>query len=162
MDETEQKTYHDRLGEPFTVVGCGAGDFLRVLDMYDSFMPEAVAQGLPPTDKATRHTWIRNLLETGENYAAMIEGKVVGHAALLPNRETNDGEYVIFVGGPHRKRGLATVLTEMAIQRAKALGLRSVWLTVESDNFKAIKLYKKMGFQFCDAGLSERKMALRI
>jgi ribosomal protein S18 acetylase RimI-like enzyme len=50
----------------------------------------------------------------------------------------------------------------MAIQQAKALGLRSVWLTVESDNFKAIKLYKKMGFQFCDAGLSERKMALRI
>jgi RimJ/RimL family protein N-acetyltransferase len=162
MDETEQKTYHNRLGTPFTVLGCGAGDFLRVLDMYDSFMPEAVAQGLPPTDKATRHIWIRTLLESGENYAAMIEGKFVGHAALLPNRETNDGEYVIFVGGPHRKRGLATVLTEMAIQRAKALGLRSVWLTVESDNFKAIKLYKKMGFQFCDAGLSERKMALRI
>ena len=92
----------------------------------------------------------------------MIEGKVVGHAALLPNRETNDGEYVIFVGGPHRKLGLATVLTEMTIQRAKALGLRSVWLTVESDNLKAIKLYKKMGFQFCDAGLSERKMALKI
>ena len=107
MDETDQKTYHDRLGTSFTVVGCGPGDFLRVLDMYDSFMPEAVAQGLPPTDKATRHTWIRTLLETGENYAAMIEGKVVGHAALLPNRETNDGEYVIFVGGPHRKRGLA-------------------------------------------------------
>ncbi len=162
MDETEQHTYHDRLGTPFTVVGCGADDFLRVLDMYDSYMPEAVAQGLPPTDKATRLIWIRTLLETGENYAAVIEGKVVGHAALMPNRKTSDGEYVIFVGGPHRKRGLATVLTEMAIQRAKALGLRSVWLTVESDNFKAIKLYKKMGFTFCDAGLSERKMALRI
>lgn len=162
MDETEQQIYHDRLGTPFTVVGCGPGDFDRVLEMYDSFMPEAVAQGLPPTDKATRHTWLRTLLESGENYSAIIEGKVVGHAALMPNRETNDGEYVIFVGGPHRKRGLATVLTQMAIERAKALGLRSVWLTVESDNFKAIKLYRKMGFTFCDAGLSERKMTLRI
>lgn len=162
MDGTEQHTYHDRLGTPFTVVGCGADDFLRVLNMYDSYMPEAVAQGLPPTDKVTRHTWIRTLLETGENYAAVIEGKVVGHAAIMPNRETLDGEYVIFVAGPHRKRGLATVLTEMAIQRAKVLGLRSVWLTVESDNFKAIKLYKKMGFQFCDAGLSERKMTFKI
>jgi RimJ/RimL family protein N-acetyltransferase len=130
--------------------------------MYDSFMPEAVAQGLPPTDQAARQSWIRTLLETGENYAAIIEGKVVGHAALLPNMETNDGEYVIFVGGPHRKRGLATVLTKMAIQRAKALGLGCIWLTVESDNFKAIKLYRKMGFQFCDAGLSERKMVLGI
>ncbi len=125
-------------------------------------MPEAVAQGLPPTDKATRHIWIQTLLESGENYAAIIEGKVVGHSAILPNRETNDAEYVIFVGGPHRKRGLATVLTQMAIQRAKTLGLKSVWLTVESDNFKAIRLYKKMGFQFCDGGLSERKMTLRI
>jgi diamine N-acetyltransferase len=162
MDKTEQKTYHDTFGMPFTVVGCDIADILRVLDMYDTFMPEAVAQGLPPTDKSTRYAWLRTLLEGGENYAAIIEGKVVGHASLMPNKERNNGEYVIFVGLPHRKRGLATALTEVTIQRAKALGLRSVWLTVESDNFKAIKLYTKMGFQFCDEGLSERQMTLTL
>jgi ribosomal protein S18 acetylase RimI-like enzyme len=162
MDETERKTYHDKLGMPFTVVGCGIDDILRLLDMYDTFMPEEVAQGLPPTDKPARLAWIRNLLERGENYAAIIEGKVVGHGVLMPGRERHEGEYVIFVVRPYRKRGLATALTEMVIQRAKALGLGSVWLTVESDNFKAIKLYTKMGFHFCDEGLSERQMALLL
>ncbi len=162
MDETEQKTFLDKLGRPFTVVGCGIEDILRLLDMYDTFMPEEVAQGLPPTDKQARLAWIRTLLERGENYAAIIGGKVVGHGVLMPGRERNEGEYVIFVVRPYRKRGLATALTEMAIQRAKALGLRSVWLTVESDNFKAIKLYTKMGFRFCDEGLSERQMALLL
>jgi len=160
MAETEQKTYHDKLGMPFTVVGCGVEDILRVLDMYDTFMPEEVAQGPPPTGKPARLAWIGTLLERGENYAAIIEGKVVGHGALIPNKERNEGEYIIFVARPYRKRGLATALTETAIQRAKALGLESVWLTVESDNFKAIKLYTKMGFRFCDEGLSERQMAL--
>jgi len=162
MDETEQKTYHDKLGMPFTVVGCGLEDSRRLLDMYDAFMPEEVAQGLPPTDKQARLAWIRTLLERGENYAAIVEGKVVGHGALMPNRQRNEGEYIIFIARPYRKRGLATALTEMAIQRAKALGLGSVWLTVESDNFKAIKLYTKMGFRFCEEGLSERQMTLLL
>ncbi|HTY23406.1 MAG TPA: GNAT family N-acetyltransferase [Desulfomonilaceae bacterium] len=162
MVGTEQNIYHDKFDRPFFVSCCGPADFFRILDMYDSFMPEAVAQGLPPTNKATRHAWIRTLLESGENYAAIIEGKVVAHAALLPNRETSGGEYVIFVAGPYRKRGLGTVLTETAVQRAKELGLQSVWLTVESNNFTAIKLYKKTGFQFCNEGLSERKMILGI
>ena len=162
MAEPEQKTYHDKLGTPFTVVGCGIEDILRLLDMYDTFMPEEIAQGLPPTEKTARIAWIRTLLERGENYAAIIEGKVVGHGALVSNRERNEGEYIIFIARPYRKRGLATVLTKTAIQRAKALGLGSVWLTVESDNFKAIKLYTKMGFRFCDEGLSERQMALLL
>jgi len=162
MGESEPKTYTDKLGSPFFVEECTSDDFWRVLDMYDSYMPEAVAQGLPPTDKVTRHKWIRTLLASGANYAAVREGKVMAHAALLPNRECVDGEYLIFVGNPHRKRGLASVLTEAAIQGAREMGLKSIWLTVESDNFRAIKLYRKMGFAFCDAGLSERKMTLRI
>jgi GNAT superfamily N-acetyltransferase len=162
MDKFRQTAHCDKLGGPFTVESCGPDDFSRVLDMYDSFMPEAVAQGLPPTDKAIRHRWISSLLATGENLAAVREGKVVGHAALLPNLGGLDGEYLIFVGGPHRKRGIASVLTSAAVDLARELGLKSVWLTVESDNFRAIRLYRKMGFEFCDAGLSERKMSLRI
>ncbi|MBM3299786.1 MAG: GNAT family N-acetyltransferase [Deltaproteobacteria bacterium] len=162
MDELKPKTYVDRLGSQFSVESCGPGDFDRVLDMYDSYMPEAVAQGLPPTDKETRHRWIRTLLEHGENYAAVRDGRVVAHVSLLPNMARLDGEFLIFVGTPHRRRGIATILGEAAIEGARELGLKSVWLTVESDNFRAIKLYKKMGFTFCDKGLSERKMARRI
>jgi GNAT superfamily N-acetyltransferase len=162
MDESGGTNCIDKLGAPFVLVGCDPGDFSPVLDMYDSFMPEAVAQGLPPTDKDVRRKWIRNLLEEGVNYAAVKDGKVVGHAALLPNMEQKDAEYLIFVGGPHRKRGLGAFLTQAALKKAQDLGLSIVWLTVESDNFRAIRLYKKMGFDFCDRGLSEIKMACKI
>jgi GNAT superfamily N-acetyltransferase len=162
MDELKQTTYLDKLGCPFSVLNCGPEDFSRILDMYDLYMPEAVAQGLPPTDTATRCKWIRMLLETGENYVAIREGRVMGHAALLPNMVRLDAECLIFVGTPHRRRGIASVLTGAAIEKARELGLKTVWLIVESDNFRAIKLYKKMGFDFCDKGLTERKMTLRI
>ena len=162
MSSSNETTHHDSLGQQFTVVNCRIDDFLCILDMYDSFMPEPVAQGLPPADKATRHRWIQTLLKLGENYAAMREAKVIGHSVLLVNREQLDAEYIIFVGGPHRKQGIGSALTQAAIRKAQELGLKSLWLTVESDNFRAIKLYRKVGFDFCDAGLSERKMILKI
>jgi GNAT superfamily N-acetyltransferase len=162
MDKLEQIACSDKLGSPLSIVICNPGDFSAILEMYDTFMPEAVAQGLPPTDKDIRHRWLRTLLDIGENYASIRQGRVTGHAALLPNAAGTDGEYLVFVGTPHRKRGVATLLTEVAIDRAKVLGLKSMWLTVESDNFRAIKLYRKMGFEFCDQGLSERKMARKI
>jgi RimJ/RimL family protein N-acetyltransferase len=162
MDEAEHKTYRDNVGDPFAVRSCTTEDFDFVLDMYDTFMPEPVAQGLPPLDRRTRRKWIRTLLGCGENFVAIREGRVVGHSALLPDPKEKNGEYIIFVASPHRKRGLATVLTAVTLDKAGELGLESVWLTVEADNFRAIKLHRKMGFQFRDGGLSERKMVLRI
>jgi RimJ/RimL family protein N-acetyltransferase len=162
MDEAERNIRYDKLGSPFTVKMCEPGDIELVLQMYDTYMPEPVAQGLPPADKRIRRRWIEGLLKRGENYAAVRERVVMGHAALLPNLDTSDGEYLIFVASPHRKRGLATVLTDRAVERAFELGLRAIWLTVESDNFRAIRLYRKAGFQFCDKGLSERKMLLPL
>lgn len=162
MDTLEHKPCTDKLGSALSIIPCSSEDFEAVLDMYDSYMPDAVAQGLPPTNRNARAKWLHNLLETGVNYAAMREGKVMGHASLLPNMTRRDAEYLVFVGGPHRKRGIATLLTEAVIERAKVLELNLVWLTVEPDNFRAIKLYRKMGFEFCDKGLSERKMARKI
>ena len=162
MDEAEHKTYYDRVGDPFSVRRCNTEDFHFVLDMYDTFMPEPVAQGLPPLDPQTRRNWIRGLLRDGENLVAVRDGRAVGHCALLPNLRERNGEYIIFVASPHRKRGLATVLTALTIEKAREMGLEAIWLTVEADNFRAIKLYRKMGFRFCDRGLCERKMELRI
>jgi GNAT superfamily N-acetyltransferase len=162
MDESGRTNHTDRPGAPVSLESCNPDDFARVLEMYDSFMPEAVAQGLPPTNKEVRRKWIRTLLEEGVNYAAVMDGKVVGHAALLPKQGKNDAEYLIFVAGPHRRRGLGAFLTKAALDKARELGLAAVWLTVESDNFRAIRLYKKMGFDFCDRGMSEIKMACKL
>ncbi len=158
----ENKILLDKLGEPFTIKICDTGCFDIVLEMYDTHMPEPVAQGLPPLNKKVRRNWITSLLKLGTNFAAIKEGKVIGHSAIMPDIKRNDAEYLIFVATPHRNRGLATVLTMVAIEAGRETGLQSIWLTVESDNFRAIKLYRKAGFEFTDKGLSERKMSLKL
>ena len=45
MHGAEKKTYHDSTGDPFAVMSCRTEDFLFLLEMYDTFMPEPVAQG---------------------------------------------------------------------------------------------------------------------
>jgi RimJ/RimL family protein N-acetyltransferase len=137
-------------------------DKWALADMYDRFVPKALTQGLPPLDDVARLAWIKGLLDTGMNFIAWHKGQAVGHSSLILDPERNDGEYLIFVNGAYRNRGVGTELTGLAVANAVKLGLASIWLTVEALNFRAIKLYKKMGFIFCDSGERERTMILRL
>jgi ribosomal protein S18 acetylase RimI-like enzyme len=151
----------DKMGDRFELTVFSAEDRQALIEMYDQFSPKAITQGLPPADDRARHNWIGSLIEQGENFLAWQGGVVVGHSSLLPAEKGQDGEYLIFVNSPYRNRGLGTALTRVAVERAVELGLESVWLTVEALNFRAIKLYKKIGFTFCDAGERERTMVLK-
>ena len=130
--------------------------------MYDNFTPKAITQGLPPANAQARLEWVEYLIETGENFLAWMGDEVVGHCALIPETDRSRGEYLIFVDQPYRNRGLGTALTELAIRQAGKLEMEAVWLTVEALNFKAVKLYRKIGFVFCDSGERERTMILRL
>lgn len=155
-------TFLDRTGERFELTEYTSSDQAALTRMYDLFTPKAVTQGLPPANKEAREAWIDALIRNGENFLAWLEDRVVGHSSLLSEPEKSSGEYLIFVDQTYRNRGLGTVLTRLAIDRARELGLDTVWLTVEALNFKAIKLYKKIGFEFCDTGERERTMTLKL
>jgi ribosomal protein S18 acetylase RimI-like enzyme len=86
----------------------------------------------------------------------------VGHAALVPEIGRVDAEYIIFVDQPYRNRGLGSSLTVFAVDYARQKGLESIWLRVESYNFRAIKVYRKAGFRFLDEGERERTMTLNL
>lgn len=135
-------------------------DLQAIVDMYERFNPKAITQGLPPIDEVARLTWIEKLLRSGENFLAWQEGEIIGHASLVADEHGENGEYVIFVNQTYRNAGLGTELTLMMVEKAQQLGLKSIWLTVEALNFRAIKLYKKVGFVFCDSGERERTMML--
>jgi len=130
--------------------------------MYENFHPRAISQGLPPERNEDLNRWVSRLLDTGWNFLCKQDGVIVGHAAVLPDTGKSDGEYVVFVLQAFRNKGLGTVLTEMAMQKARNAGLDTMWLTVEAFNFRAIKVYKKVGFEFCDEGERERTMVLRL
>ncbi|MBW2008203.1 MAG: hypothetical protein JRJ16_09205 [Deltaproteobacteria bacterium] len=113
-------------------------DFQALRDMYLSFSPRGMFQGMPPPDDDACLRWIQGLLETGENFLAWREGSVVGHGVILPDLDKKDAEY--------------------------GLGLESVWLTVGAYNMRAARLYRKFSFRFLEepgAG-SERTMVLTL
>jgi RimJ/RimL family protein N-acetyltransferase len=162
MAVQEYKKCVDKMGATYYLAPASMEDLPAIQEMYDGFSPKAVTQGLPPADRETCLKWVRNLLESGHNFVALKEGKVIGHSSLVMNPQQPEGEYLIFVSRQFRNRGLGTHLTRLAVERAAELGFTSVWLTVEALNFRAIKLYKKIGFVFCDSGERERTMVLRL
>jgi len=157
-----RKTRADKSGEPFEIGIGWADDFSSLLEMYRTFSPKPASQGLPPKDPETCHHWVRNLFEIGENILAWRGDRVIGHAALIPDVKGKSGEFVIFVDQNHRNLGIGTVLTQFTLERSLQLGFDSVWLTIHMLNFIAIKLYRKLGFEYCDMDTWERIMRIQL
>lgn len=152
----------DKSGVPFEIVPCQDGDLSCLMDMYESFSPRPASQGLPPEDPDTCRNWVKGLLDIGRNVLARRGREVIGHVALIPDLKGGSGEFVIFVHQKYRNQGIGTVLTRFILERAKDLGFQSVWLTVANSNFVAIKLYRKIGFQFCEMDACERTMIIEV
>jgi RimJ/RimL family protein N-acetyltransferase len=152
----------DKAGAVFQIGRCGAGDLSCLMSMYHRFSPKPASQGLPPPDLETCQRWINELIQIGENLLAWHEQEVIGHAALIPDVNRGSGEYVIFVHQDYRNRGIGTALTQAILDEARNLGFQSVWLTVAVTNFIAIRLYVKLGFQYCDMDECERTMRITL
>ena len=162
MTKPERTTRADKTGKSFkTGVSC-AEDFPSVLEMYRVFSPKPASQGLPPENAETCHNWVKNLFEIGKNFLAWRGNTVIGHAALVSDPNGKSGEFIIFVDQNHRNLGIGTELTRLALEKSRELGLDSVWLTVNVLNFVAIKLYKKLGFEYCDMDKYERVMTITL
>ncbi|MFH1115660.1 MAG: GNAT family N-acetyltransferase [Pseudomonadota bacterium] len=162
MNPCEIVKCFDKDGRPFEVEERSIDCLSQLMHMYGNFFPRAISQGLPPSNDVDLKGWVCKLLDSGWNFVCRQDGMVVGHAAVLPDLKKADGEYVVFVLQAYRNKGLGTVLTEAAMRKAEIEGLEIMWLTVEAFNFRAIKVYKKVGFEFCDECERERTMVLRL
>ena len=152
----------DKFGKPFEIgIGC-AEDFPPVLEMYCIFSPKPASQGLPPQDPETCQNWVKTLFEIGVNGLAWRGDSVIGHAALIPDVKGKSGELVIFVDQDHRNLGIGTELTRFTLEKFGQHGFELAWLTVRVSNFIAIKLYRKLGFEFCDKDSYERVMGIKL
>jgi RimJ/RimL family protein N-acetyltransferase len=152
----------DKAGSPFEIGISCAEDLSSLLEMYRVFSPKPASQGLPPEDPETCQSWVKKLFDTGQNLFAWRGESIVGHAALILDTKGKSGEFVIFVKQNHRNLGIGTELTRFALEKSRQLGLDSVWLTVNIRNFIAVKLYKKLGFEYYDTENSERVMSIKL
>jgi RimJ/RimL family protein N-acetyltransferase len=155
-------TKTDKAGSPFEIGISCAEDFLSLLEMYRVFSPKPASQGLPPEDPEICQDWVKKLFNTGQNLLAWRGESIVGHAALIPDTKGKSGEFVIFVNQNHRNLGIGTELTRFTLEKSRQLGLDSVWLMVNIRNFIAVKLYRKLGFEYCDTENSERVMSIKL
>ena len=152
----------DKLGNLFLVGEVKQQSCAPLKEMYDGFSRTDLNQGLPPPDEKIRSQWIDTLLKSSNNFLAWNEGKVIGHSSLMADMQGQNAEFIIFVSEPYRSRGIGTELTLLAVNKAKELGLKKIWLTVESFNFRAIGLYQKVGFRLSGEPERERIMVLKL
>lgn len=152
----------DRSGNPFAIGICCAEDYPSLFEMYLHFSPKPASQGVPPEDPEICRNWLKNLLGIGINLLAWRGNRVIGHAALIPDSKGKSGEFVVFVDQDNRNLGIGTELTRLTLERSRQLGFESVWLTVPLTNFIAIKLYKKIGFEYSDSDPYERVMTIKL
>jgi RimJ/RimL family protein N-acetyltransferase len=170
LDEHAQKdkmgpkrsTKTDKSGKPFEIGISCAEDFTSLLEMYHNFSPKPASQGLPPEDPETCQNWLKTLFRIGLNALAWRGDRVIGHVAVIPDVKGKSGELVIFVDQNQRNLGVGTELARFILEKFGDLDFELVWLTVRVSNFIAIKLYRKVGFEFCDADRYERVMAIKL
>lgn len=162
LGETDGITFKDKSGRPCSIGRGHAEHCSSIMEMYRVFSPRPASQGLPPGDSETCEKWVKDILSIGENALAQRGERIIGHAALIPDGNAKTGEFIIFVHQDCRNLGVGTELTRWTFDRARTLGFQSIWLTVAVTNFIAIKLYKKLGFEYCDMDDCERTMILKI
>ena len=158
----ERITRTDKLGNPFEIGISGGEDFQSLLEMYRLFFPKPASQGFPPEDPEICRNWVKALFEKGVNTLAWRGNAVIGHVALVPDVERKSGELVIFVDQNNRNRGVGTDLMRFSLEEFEQQGFELVWLVVRVLNVISIKLYRKIGFEFCDMDNYERVMAIKL
>ena len=130
--------------------------------MYKGFTPEDRAQGVPPTKEPQIREWIEHLLEEDcVNVVASHDGRLVGHAILVPDEE-EAFELAIFVLREYQGAGIGTALIEALLGAGREDGIDRVWLTVERWNNPATALYRKVGFEPTGNDNFELEMAARL
>jgi len=152
---------HTRKGRTLTVRMYSPEDFGTLVEMYSNFEPKRVAQGLPPPDVPRIARWLDQLQNSSYALLALDGKKIVGHTILCPIRR-DDVEFTIFVLQDYREEGLGTALSELTIAWALQMGLTKVFLTTEFSNYRAIGLFRKLGFRTTSSYGDECEMRLDL
>ena len=102
----------------------------------------------------TADAWADEFADPSYRFRVAEEGgEVVGYVKLGPSAlpvETDKRAIElrqIYVLKEHHGSGLARVLSEWAIQEARALGAEELYLTVYVDNYRARRFYDRYGFE---------------
>jgi len=92
--------------------------------------------------------YAEKIANSAERFEAWIEGRLIGLVAAYCNDRENNIAYITNVSVLREwvGKGVAAYLTAYCIKHARKMGMRRISLDVESNNTRAVELYKKLGF----------------
>ncbi len=152
------RSVKDKLGRTVLLRPYDKGDFNGLSEMYAEFEPKGKAMGLPPAQEENRHQWMMGIVEEWFNIVAVLENRIVGHAALDRPISGNTREFLIFIHQDYQNKGIGQALTFSILDAAKLMDCQKVWVVVENLNRIAIAVFKKAGFCFASGPDTERLM----
>lgn len=153
----------DKAGHPFTVRHYRPEDRAALEWMYAEFEPKRRAQGLPPAGADQLRRWLDHVLGSGIHLVVEVEGRLLGHAMLIPLEDPGLGaELANFLHQSVRNRGIGTVLNQMIVEEARARGFRRVWLSVEPSNRAALRSYRRAGFHLLPASQWAQEVEMEL
>ena len=116
------------------------GDVMRFVGFPD---------GLCQTDDEMQgwFRWIESTRPVLNHYSIFEDGKYCGESFYEIDTKHQSAALDIKLFGFARGRGIATAGLSYAIKEAFRNGAEVVWVDPNSENFKAIALYKRLGFQ---------------
>lgn len=98
--------------------------------------------------------WATHMAETTSlpltGYVWDENHQIIGNASLIPFRDQGRRIYLIAnvaTHPDHRRRGIARLLTQRAVEHARTRNAAEIWLHVRDDNPGAVKLYEDLGFR---------------
>ena len=104
----------------------------------------------PRTEHDVKEEWIRKVVEEAleKTIVAELNGEPAGSVSVEPEkgRCRHVAWLGIFVRRKHWGKGVGSALMAKAIELAKGLGCRKLTLATTEGNERAIRLYKKFGF----------------
>jgi RimJ/RimL family protein N-acetyltransferase len=150
-----------RKGRALEVRAYTREDLGTLVEMYSNFEPKRVAQGLPPPDVPRIARWLDQLQSKSHALLALDGKKVVAHTLLCPIRQA-EVEFTIFVLQDYREEGLGTVMSQLTLAWAFEMGLSKVFLTTELSNYRALGLFRKLGFTTMSTYGDECEMRLNL
>ncbi len=119
-------------------------DIARVLALYAQAPPGSALPGSPPDDESQRGLWLRDMLHRGFNFVAEEEGQLVAHLSLI--RVGDTAQVSAFVHPDSRRRGIGSTLLRVAIDQARDMGLRHIWVAIPSGDRPLQDLLLQFGF----------------
>lgn len=107
----------------------------------DNFLPHL-------SDRVNIIDFAQKIVSKAVRFEAWSEGELVGFVAVYCNDNENSIAYITSVSvlKEWMGKGIAGLLIKQCIEYVEMSGMKQISLEVSSDNFSAIKLYKKNGF----------------